>query len=211
MKVRIVSLDGKDAGTKATLTAWEHTQFSPTLLHQVAVAGMTNRRVSRAHTKDRSERRGGGRKPWRQKGTGRARHGSIRSPLWRKGGVTFGPRAERTYVARVPTSMKRVALAGALVGKVRDEEFLLLEKLPTVTGKTRELGELLGHLPLRGATLLLVPGPASMRRQLLRASQNLPRVRVADPQSVDVTDILEHRTVITTPEGLDILEKRITR
>lgn len=210
MNVRIVSIDGKDVGTKTVLARWEHAAFSPALLHQVAVAGMTNRRVFRAHTKDRSERRGGGRKPWRQKGTGRARHGSIRSPLWRKGGITFGPRASRTYAARVPAPMKRVALAGVLVGKARDHELLLVDRIPEVSGKTRELGGILESLPLRGGrTLLLIPGPASARRAFLRASRNLPRLRVKDPQSVDVADLLQHTTVVTTPEGLDVLEKRV--
>jgi large subunit ribosomal protein L4 len=210
MNVKVITLEGKPAGTKAALAAWDARRVSPQLLHQVAVGVLTNRRVSRAHTKDRAERRGGGRKPWKQKGTGRARHGSIRSPLWRKGGRAFGPRADRTYRTQTPASMRRSAFAGVLAGKIRDDEFFLLERLPATSGKTGELASAFQLLPVRGSALLLVAGTAHVREPFLRASRNLRRLRIADPASVNVADLLHFRTVMTTAEGLDILERRIS-
>ncbi len=209
MDIRLVNLEGKDVGTTPAFQAWESRAMPAVLLHQVAVASLRNRRVFRAHTKDRAERRGGGRKPWRQKGTGRARHGSIRSPLWRKGGITFGPRADRTYAGRTTAAMRLKALAGVLVGKVRDNEFFLLETLPAGSGKTRDLAALFGKMPVRGQTLFLVPGSKDTRTPFLRASHNLPLVRVANPMTVNVADLLQCSSVVTTPEGLGVLEERI--
>ncbi len=209
MNVKILNLEGREVGTQEALTAWEGRTVSPTLLHQVAVALMTNRRAFRAHTKDRSERRGGGRKPWRQKGTGRARHASIRSPLWRKGGVTFGPRAERTYWKRAPRTMKQSAFVGVLIGKARDEELSIVERWPDVAGKTKSLAAFVQHLPTRGSALLLVAGSKDARVSMMRAGKNLPHVTVGNPETVDVADLLTHAGVVTTPEGLAVLERRM--
>lgn len=211
MDVKVLSIEGQNVGTVSALAAWDHRSVSPRLLHQVAVAALGNVRVSRAHTKDRSERRGGGRKPWRQKGTGRARHGSTRSPIWRKGGVAFGPRADRTYVSRVSSSMKKSALAGALIGKIRDRELFLLDSLPDVGGKTKALAAACARLPLRGATLFLVPGSPDQRAPFLQASRNLPGVRVAHPLTVSAADLLLHTTIVTTEEGLRVVERRVSK
>lgn len=209
MNVSIIDAEGKNVGTRAVFSAWDARRVSPALLHQVAVSTLTNQRVFRAHTKDRAERRGGGRKPWKQKGTGRARHASIRSPLWRKGGVTFGPRADRTYWKRIPQGMKQVALAGAIVGKLRDEEIIVLDRLPGLSGKTSELVSILGRLPIKGSILLLASGDASVRASYRRAGRNLQDVTIADPSTVDIAQLLTHHFIVTSADGLTALESRV--
>jgi len=114
-------------------------EVKESVVHQVMVAQMANFRVAIAHTKTRGEVRGGGKKPWKQKGTGRARHGSIRSPLWVGGGVTFGPRKERNFAQKVNKKMKRKALFMCLTDKVNDNLFFVLDKLNIQQGKTREM------------------------------------------------------------------------
>ncbi len=116
------------------------------VVHQVAVAQMANSRQVLAHTKDKGEVRGGGRKPWRQKGTGRARHGSIRSPLWKGGGVTFGPTKERNFSQKVNKKMKRKALFMCLSDKVKQDWLILLDKLELSEGRTREMVAVLKSL-----------------------------------------------------------------
>lgn len=208
LKVPVRNADGKTVGTHEVRVSSETHRVLPQTIYQAAAAQDAHRRVPRAHTKNRAERRGGGRKPWRQKGTGRARVGSTRSPLWRKGGVVFGPRSNRAYAARVPAGMRRAALAGVLAGKIRDKELVLLDVLPTVSGRTREMREALSRLPVRAGVLLLVPGAPGERSAFSRASRNLPRVRVADPSSVPVSALLRSTTIVTTPDGLRALERR---
>ena len=116
------------------------------LLHQAVVAQQANKRKLVAYAKDRSEVRGGGRKPWPQKGTGRARHGSIRSPIWVGGGVTFGPVKERNYNKKINKKMRRKALFMSLSSKVKDESLVLLDKLELNQPKTKEIKEIFNNL-----------------------------------------------------------------
>jgi len=121
-------------------------QVKEAVVHQAAVAQMANARRVLAHTKDRGEVRGGGAKPWRQKGTGRARHGSVRSPLWVGGGITFGPTKERNFSKKVNKKMKRKALFMCLSDKVNNNLLILLDKLNLEKGKTKEMVEIIGNL-----------------------------------------------------------------
>lgn len=208
MKVAVVNIEGKETRTADVLTAWESRPVVQKLLHQAVVTSRSNLRRPWAHTKNRGEVRGGGRKPWKQKGTGRARHGSIRSPIWKGGGVTFGPRAERNYVKRLPAGMRRTALAMALVEKVRDVELRLVEQFPE-TAKTKDLVTFLKRLGMRGSFVLL-PSP-SLRIATLRASRNIPQARVADPATVTAADVLQAKHVVATPESWAVVEQRVAR
>lgn len=210
MEINILDLEGKKVATQDSFSAWDNKTVSPILLHQVAVNFDTNKRVSRAHTKDRSERRGGGIKPWKQKGTGRARAGSSRSPIWRKGGVAFGPRAERNYTSHTPKGMNRTALAGVLVGKIKDEEMVVLNDLPKITGKTKELVAAFGKLPVKGIVLFLVSGDKVTRAPYLRASRNLQDVIVKNPEVITANDLLRTTTIVTDKAGIAVLETRIS-
>ena len=113
-------------------------KWNADLVSQVLYSQASNRRAGTAHTKDRSEVRGGGKKPWAQKGSGRARHGSSRSPIWRHGGVTFGPRNDKDYKKTIPKSMKVAALFSLLSAKVKAGKVIFVDEIPTLTGKTKE-------------------------------------------------------------------------
>ena len=144
MKVNVCNQRGEEAGTILLPKGVFDVKMNNDLLHQVVVSQMANRRKVIAHTKDRGEVRGGGKKPWRQKGTGRARHGSIRSPLWRGGGVTFGPRKEKVFKKKIPKKMKRKALFMALSDKLKNNLLIVLDGLKLEKVKTKFLTELIG-------------------------------------------------------------------
>lgn len=206
MKVPVLNAEGESVRTQDVLARFEHRRIAPSLLHQAVVRELANVRIPRAHTKGRGEIRGGGRKPWRQKGTGRARHGSIRSPLWRGGGVVFGPRTEETYRKRMPARMRQQALALALVTKARDQELRMVEALPA-TSKTKELVTFLKHCGLQGS-VLLVP-PRAQLAGVRRAARNIRELRVADPTSVSTADVLRTKLLLATPESWTVLEGRL--
>lgn len=205
MQVPLLNNEGKPTGTKTVLTEWDARPIVHALLHQVIVAAASNARRPWAHTKGRGEVRGGGRKPWRQKGTGRARHGSIRSPIWKGGGVTFGPRGDRTYTKRMPETMKRVALGMSLAAKVRDQEFHLVENIPAA--KTKEFAAFLQKLGVERSTL--VSPPAELLQPLARAGRNLRGVVVKNPQHVTAADVLNFRHLVVTPESWAVFEQRL--
>lgn len=197
---------GEEVGTKEILTGFSHVSVTPELLHQVVVAAAANARVPRAHTKTRGEVRGGGRKPWRQKGTGRARHGSIRSPIWKGGGTTFGPRADRSYAKRLPVSMRRTALAHALVAKAAAGELVFLDPLPE-TPKTALWAKALSHVRRSGSVLLAISGNASVHAA--RGVRNLPNVHVLSAKDLTAANLLTSRTIVLSPGSWEILEGRL--
>lgn len=210
MDIQIFGLNGKKVATETAFSAWDNKVVSPKLLHQVYVNFESNKRIARAHTKDRSERSGGGIKPWRQKGTGRARAGSSRSPIWRKGGVTFGPRSSRNYITHTPSSMRRTALAGVIIGKIKDEEMVVLQEMPEVSGKTKEFKTAIDKLSLKGTTIFLVAGDKAVRAPFARAGRNLPGIFVKNPATVTANDLLRVSMVVTDKTGLHALEERVT-
>ncbi len=132
----VYSMDGAKVGAIALPEALFHAPWRADLVHQVTTAMQANLRQNRANTKDRSEVSGGGKKPWKQKGTGQARHGSKRSPIWRHGGITFGPRSERDYSEKVNKKMRMGALVSVLSRKAKDGELILVDKLSFAEPKT---------------------------------------------------------------------------
>ncbi len=144
LELSVFGMDGKSAGTLALPTGIFDAKWRSDLVHQVTTALAANKRQNRAHTKDRAEVAGGGRKPWKQKGTGQARHGSTRSPIWRGGGITFGPRKDRDYHEKINKKMKVSALYSVLSRKAKDGEIVLVDKFTFAAPKTKEaLGALL--------------------------------------------------------------------
>ena len=156
MKYTIYNQEGKKSGESLLPKEVFNVKINTDLVHQVVVAQMANRRRVIAHTKDRSEVRGGGRKPWRQKGTGRARHGSIRSPLWRGGGVTFGPTKFRVFKKEIPKKIKRKALFMVLSVKAKNNLLILLEDIKLEKLKTKLIAELLKKLPCKNESSLII-------------------------------------------------------
>jgi len=162
------------------------------LLHQVVTAQLTNRRQGNANTKTRSEVSGGNRKPYRQKGTGRARQGSTRAPHWRGGGTVFGPQPH-AYERAIPRKMKRIAMRAALSDKAANGRILLLETLTFEEPRTRDMENLLATLPLERHVLLLMP---ERDENVIRSARNIHRVKLGHVASTNVVDLLKYDHVL---------------
>ncbi len=172
------------------------------VLHQVVTAQLAGRRTGTADTKTRGEVRGGGRKPYRQKGTGRARQGSISAPHYRGGGVVFGPHP-RSYEQRLPRKMKRLALRGALTAKLGDEQLKVIDTFGLEAIKTKELAGVLNALQATGRVLVVAPG----RDQTLeRSARNLPTVEVILADSLNVVDLINADLVLIEQPALARIE-----
>ena len=175
------------------------------LLHEAVQYQLARRRQGTAHTKNRSAVRGGGRKPWRQKGTGRARAGSRRSPLWRGGGTVFGP-MPRSYAYSMPKKKRRAALCGALSMKVQDSAFRVIERFGVAEPKTREVVRLIKNFTGESKVLLLV-GESDQALQL--SARNIQQVKVLPVVGLNVYDLLRHNTVICAEEALGKIAGRL--
>jgi large subunit ribosomal protein L4 len=176
----------------------------PHLLHQMVAMQLSNRRAGTASTKSKGLVRGGGKKPWRQKGTGRARAGSIRSPLWVGGGTIFGPQP-RDYSYRIPKKARREALLSALSLKNRDGKIIVLDKLEMAEAKTKVMRKVLEDLKV-GAALIVIP---QADEKVQRSARNLPNVKVLRAEGLNVFDLLRYEHLILTAESLKLLEERL--
>ncbi len=205
LKVDIYNLEGQKIGERELNPRVFGVAAQPSLIQQVASGLLANQRQVLAHTKTRGEVRGGGKKPWKQKGTGRARHGSIRSPLWRGGGVIFGPRSDRNFKVKINKKMRRAALLMSLSDKVKTGSLVVLEKLELAQPKTKVFVNLLSKLPVAGRkVLLLFPEP---NPTVYRSSRNLAKVRPQNLNEINLLDVLGHEVILTPVATLDRLEK----
>ncbi len=175
------------------------------LIYQVVRAKMLNKKRPSASTKDRSEVRGSGKKPWQQKGTGRARAGSVRSPLWEGGGITFGPRPERNYQTRVPKKIARKAFNLVLQKKEAQGEVIVTPKIDLPEAKTKFFAAWLKKFVGNDSSLVVVQENIEMVK---RAGRNIPRVRVLDPANVDILDVLSYKYLVATKEAFAKLKER---
>ncbi|MBI2626649.1 MAG: 50S ribosomal protein L4 [Parcubacteria group bacterium] len=189
------------------------------LIHQAVLAQDANSRLSLAHAKDRSEVRGGGKKPWRQKGTGRARHGSIRSPIWVGGGVTHGPLKSKIFQKKINKIMKRNALLMALSSKVKDSQVLFVDKLSPKDYKTKQLVSILNRLSSKlqnykktkikqDSILILSNG---QDKNLNIASKNIPYLLNLRSDSLNIKDVLVNKYLIVLEEAIPTIEKMYLR
>ncbi len=174
------------------------------VLHEVVIMQLANRRAGTASTKGRSEVRGGGAKPYRQKGTGRARAGTRSSPLWRGGGVVFGPRP-RNYTYKVPKKVRRQALKMALTSKLQDNALIVVDKLDLETVKTKPFVEVMGALRAKAA--LIVTDQKLENLEL--SSRNVPNVKVVRSEGLNVYDILKFQHLILLEPSVKQLEGRL--
>lgn len=184
-------------------------KINPNLVHQVVVAQMANRRQGTAHAKDRSEVRGGGRKPWRQKGTGRARHGSIRSPLWKGGGVTFGPTKEKIHQKRILKNARRKALLMVLSGKAQNNLLIVLDKLALENPKTKQIASLFAKLPLKGGSAVLAL--PFMDKSLILAIRNIPGKVTIQAKDLNCLDLLSYKYLIMPKESISVLKSILSK
>lgn len=169
------------------------------LLHEAVVNYLANQRQGTHATKTRGMVRGGGRKPWRQKGTGRARHGSIRSPLWRGGGVVFGPQP-RDYSYSMPRKQRRKALKTALSAKLRDGEIIVVDKIDFEQPKTKRMVDFLNSLGLNGKKVLIVT--ADKNENVYLSARNIPGVDVMRASDLNVYQLIIHDRVVLTSDAL---------
>ncbi len=171
------------------------------VMHQAVVRQLANARLGTHSTKTRAEVRGGGRKPWRQKGTGRARHGSIRSPLWAGGGIAHGPKP-RSYAQKMNRKMRQLALRSALSVKVRDNQVVVVDSLAMPAPKTREMLSLLENLELSTTTLIVLP---ESNENLERSAHNLPYVKTLRASCLNVRDLLSYDHVVMPAGAVEII------
>lgn len=202
-KVKVYNQEGKAIGEEELKPEIFSVSVVPGLIQQAVEVQLANQRKILAQTKTRGEVRGGGRKPWRQKGTGRARHGSIRSPIWVGGGVTFGPRTERNFKKKINKKAKRKALFMALSDKVNNEHLLILENLELPEIKTKKLTEILKNLPTNQKNLLLAINPED--KNIFQAGRNLPKIKILAANSLNVYDVLKYQYLILTKAGLEMV------
>jgi len=184
-------------------------EFKPELIHQVVVSMQSNKRQATAHTKNRGEVRGGGKKPWRQKGTGRARHGSIRSPIWIGGGVTFGPRNERNYKKIIPKNMRRAALFSVLSAKAKDDEILIIDNIKIEKPKTKLiysiLNDLLKKLKKKTVKSCLLVSPKK-DEDLLKVIKNIQGVELIEARNLNVLDLLSFKYLFLLKDSIKVIK-----
>jgi len=173
------------------------------LLHSAVVNQLANRRAGTAATKTKGLVSGGGIKPFKQKGTGRARAGSTRSPLWRHGGTVFGP-MPRDYSYSMPKKEKRAALAAALSSKVGENRMVLLDKLELAEPRTKQMSELLKTLGVTESALVLI---SAENKNIALASRNMPNIKVLRMENINVYDLLKYRYLITTQDALTTMQE----
>jgi len=177
------------------------------LLHQVVVSQMSNRRQNIAHTKERGDVRGGGKKPWKQKGTGRSRHGSIRSPIWKGGGITFGPRNERNFKKKINKKMARKALLVALSSKARDKELVVLDGLSFDNWKTKEMSRVINKISnlfqsKQGRLLFVID--KKMGDTVVRVTRNLSKVDVVEAKDLNALDVVNRKNLLMLKEAVGV-------
>lgn len=203
-KVPVYNQEGASVGELALPDAMFATKVSPSLVHEVMIGLQANRRQAIAHTKTRGEVRGGGRKPWKQKGTGRARQGSIRAPQWVGGGIAFGPRSDRNFSVKINKKAKRQALFMALSDKLANKQIVIVDAINATTPKTKIVAAMLAKLPLGKTSLVVLPGS---RPDVVRMARNIPSVTVVTANSVGLLDVLSHRSVVFLKDAVPAFEK----
>lgn len=212
METSVYNMQGEKVGMIDLPASVFGLPWNAALVQQAVEAERRNARAGTAHTKDRGEVSGGGKKPWQQKGTGRARHGSIRSPLWKGGGVTHGPRVERMFSAKINKRARRKALLTSLSEKARDNEIVIFDVLTFEEARTRNAARMFRSLAdlyvprigMKGGTVLVAL--ASADRQAVRALKNLAYVQSAEARNLSAHQVLASKYIALSKEALPVLE-----
>ena len=217
---KLYSLAGKEVGTVTLPQEIFGLAWNADLVHQVVTSMMSNARSGTADTKGRADVRGGGKKPWKQKGTGRARHGSTRSPIWKGGGVTHGPLAEKSYKKKINKKMKTKALYMVLAQKMREGHILFVEGLEFKNAKTKDaakafkaLASVKGFERLSGTKSTATVTIPAKDANVLRAVRNLSNVELAYVQDVNPVDLMSRKYIVMTnpTESFKVLAGRIAK
>lgn len=204
IELAIYNAKGEKSGTEKVPEQIFNLPANDSLVHQAYTVKLANQRINYAHTKTRADVRGGGRKPWQQKGTGRARHGSIRSPLWVGGGVTFGPRSDRVPGKRISKKMNRKAIAIVLSSKVRDNAFSVVDSVVFDEKKTKHAADMLRALGVYNASSVVVYGSAQ-EGDFARVFSNIARVTPKPINNINIVDLLHSARCIMSKDALSAL------
>ncbi len=221
MKTNIYNIEGKESGSIELPADIFDLELNNDLIHQVVVSMMSNQRAVIAHTKGRSEVSGGGKKPWKQKGTGRARHGSIRSPIWRGGGITFGPTKERNFSKKINKKAKIKALLQILSQKMRDGEILFVDQISLAEPKTKEAKNILTNFSkIKGFENILTKKKNSAiifdvekNDNNIKSFANFKNIKTEEFRKINPLDILNYKyLVIVNPEkSIELLSAKLNK
>jgi len=198
LKLRVANVKGEAMGDVEVRDDVFNVPMNTALVHQVMVGQLANARQGTASTRTRAQTAGGGAKPRPQKGSGRARQGSIRSPQWRGGGVAFGP-SPRSYRHRTPKRMKRQAMLAVLSDKAREDHLVVLDNLALEQTKTREMVNVLDALDAHTSALLVLDHP---HQSLMRCARNIPKIKLLPVSLLNALDLLNHRKVVMTVDAV---------
>jgi len=214
MKINIYNQKGEKTSTLELPKEVFGVEVNNDLIHQIIVSQRANKRQGNAHTKDRSEARGGGRRPWRQKGTGRARHSSIRSPIWTGGGVTFGPRNEKVFSKRIPKKMRRKALFMILTSKAQEKSIVVLDKIELKESKTKLMAQLISNLRKnikeleKGSILIALPNKSE---DLVRAGRNIPKVQMIQAKDLSPLQAMNFKHILMPKESINVIKQTFVK
>jgi large subunit ribosomal protein L4 len=207
-QIKLYTWQGAEAGMFELPDSLFAVAVKPAVVHEVIVAQDANSRVIHAHTKDRSEVSGGGKKPWKQKGTGRARHGSTRSPIWVHGGVAHGPQADRNFTKKVNKKMKRTAIAMLLSDRLAQSSFVAVDTFALPEAKTKLVAAMRKALPCADRSALLVL--SSTEVGVARAARNLSNTQTIAARSVNPRDLAKFGAVIASKAAIAEMEETFT-
>lgn len=200
--VKVLNMSGDEVGSIELNDNIFAVEVNEHVMHQAVIQYLANQRQGTKGTKTRSEVRGGGRKPWRQKGTGHARQGSIRAPQWRGGGVVFAPKS-RDYSFKLNKKVKRLALKSALTTKVNEDKLVVLENLNLEQIKTKEMKNVLNNIKVSKALVVLEDG----NKNVVLSARNIPNVKTASVNTINVYDILKYDSFVVTKEAVEKMQE----
>ena len=200
--VSVYNMEGAQVGTIELSDSIFAVPVNEHLVHQAVVAQLANKRQGTQKAKTRSEVRGGGRKPWRQKGTGHARQGSIRAPQWTGGGVVFAP-VPRDYEVKMNKKERRAALKSALTSKVQDNKLVVVDSLALAEVKTKEMQKVLTNLKAEKALVIT----ADNDQNVVLSARNIADVETATPATINTYDVMKHNTVVVTKDAVASIEE----
>jgi len=207
IKVPTYNLEGEKTGTINLSESIFGIEINDDLIYQAVNVQNANNRFSLAHAKNRGEVSGGGKKPWRQKGTGRARHGSIRSPLWRGGGVTFGPRNEENFSRKINKKAKRKALLMVLTSKVQDKELIVLDEFKISEPKTKLIAVAIKKIFKDEKKPSILSTVSHKNGNVITAAKNIANLKTISPDSLNVLDLLSFKYLLLDKESIGVIEK----
>jgi large subunit ribosomal protein L4 len=207
-EIKVYNLEGKEIEKMQVSDSVFAVPQNDDLIHQIVVSEAANKRQVLAHTKTRGERAGSGRKPWRQKGTGRARVGSVRTPIWKKGGIVFGPRSDRNFKKKINKKMNARAIAIVLSGKLKDKEIYVIDKFELAGKKTKEMAKILKNLKITGQTLIAY---GEKEKDLRIAGRNIKNSENILTEQLNVLDMLNNRYLLMSKDSIVYLDKKYSK